>query len=182
MNGITNNAANVIESKQTLLISGSSTSFLSRLTSTNTICASLFPEICFVFSWQILSPWERSSPPKTWRQCRLLTGVNNLIITSCQLAWSCTPCWQTMRMVWRRQLRQASLTVCASSTLRLSQQDYQDLPNPRCRVEEHCCTQSRPCASGVLELIFCSWIDYLLWPRGRWTSWCTCHWGLPAAS
>ena len=69
--------------------------------------------------------------------------------------------------------------MCASC-----QQDNQDLPIPRWCAERPCCTQSRPCASGVLELTICSWIGYSLWPRRKYTSWRTRRWvsGLPAYS
>ena len=52
------------------------------------------------------------------------------------------------------------------------QQDDQDLTIPRWRVEEPCCTQSRRCASMVLEpSSICSWIGDSLWLSGRWISW-----------
>jgi len=53
---------------------------------------------------------------------------------------------------------------------------YQVLVIPRWCVEGSTCTQSQPCVLGVLEPIICSWIDYSLWPRSKWTSWCTRRW------
>jgi len=109
---------------------------------------------------------ERWSPPKTWRLCLLLTGSqfdNNILeigMELCSMLENDEDDLEEDTHLW--QFAQILRYGC--------QQDDQDLSIPRWHIEDSYCTQCWHCALGVLELTISSWIDYSLWPNGRWTS------------
>jgi len=114
------------------------------------------------------SCWPRKRPVRRIVQLRS-SSQNKHIWTH-----SCAPCWQTIRMIWRKPLRHAFLTlgkfyvpvVNKIKTFPFHDDVLRDLT---------ACTHSRPCGSEVPELIIYSWIGYPLWRRGRWASWRTHH-------